>query len=368
MPEKGAFMRQAIALARRGLGRTAPNPPVGAVVVRDGQVIGTGFHPRAGQPHAEIFALQEAGSGARGATLYVTLEPCAHHGRTPPCTEAIIAAGLARVVVGSQDPNPLVAGRGLERLKAAGIAVELGVDRQETDEIIAWFAKWIATGRPYVILKAALTLDGRIAASSGDAKWITSEASRAYVHELRDQVDALLVGIGTVLADDPQLNCRREGGRDPLRVVLDRDLKIPSGARCLGVGCLVLTARDPDSRPELADTGAEVLRLGLDARGRFAWEDILDALGDRGLHALMVEGGSAVFGGLLRSHLVDRLLCFIAPRILGGGRPLVDWGATERIADAYPLVVSGLRTIGTDVLIEAYPEERYVYRNRGVSG
>lgn len=347
------YMGQAIELARQGLGRTAPNPPVGAVVVKDGHVIGEGFHPKAGMPHAEVYALRSAGSEARGATLYVTLEPCSHHGRTPPCTQAIIEAEIARVVLGAVDPNPLVAGKGIQQLLNSGIEVVVDVEKEEAGSLIRWYEKWMTQSRPFVIAKAAMTLDGRIATVKGDSKWISSEESRALVHEMRNRVDGILVGIGTVRKDDPQLTCRIEGGRDPLRIIIDKNFAIKPEARCLGRDSVVFTSRGPESRPEITERGAKVVQLSLDSSGRFKWGDILEYLGKMGLHAIMVEGGMSVHSSLIQSRLVDQLLIFVAPKLLGGGIPLVGWGPPEEIADACPLVITGIRKTGKDVLIEA---------------
>lgn len=346
-------MNEAVALARQALGRTAPNPSVGAVVVKDSQVLGRGFHPAAGMPHAEVYALREAGEGARGADLYVTLEPCDHHGKTPPCTEAIINAGISRVVVGALDPNPLVAGRGIERLRAAGITVDTGVCGEACRDLILWYGTWMEKKRPYVILKAAITLDGRIASATGDSRWISSDESRALVHELRNRVDGVLVGSGTVLSDDPRLTCRTDGGRDPLRIILDPRLEIRRTARCLGRGAVVFTLLPEDARPGLKESGTRIVRMEPDASGRIPWADILGALGTMGLHAVMVEGGSGVYSSLLRSGLVDRVVVFIAPRILGGGVPIVDWGRPERIADGLGLVITRTGMVGGDILVEA---------------
>lgn len=351
------YMQRAVTLAREGLGRTAPNPPVGAVVVKNGHVIGEGFHPRAGLPHAEVFALNGAGEEAKGATLYVTLEPCSHYGKTPPCVKAVIEAGIARVVVGSIDPNPVVAGSGIRILRENGIKVVVGVGRKETDRLILWYAKWMERKIPFVIAKAAMTLDGRIAAPSGDSKWISSDASRLYVHELRNQVDAILVGIGTVVSDDPLLTCRVQGGRDPLRVVIDPRYAIPEKAKCLGERAVVFTAADPQSRPGMIKSGVKVIQLPLGPEGRFLWEDILNNLGERGLHSVLVEGGSAILSSLIQSRLFDELLIFIAPRLLGGGVPVVSWDPPDTVAESLPLVISEARTIGNDVLISAHLEE-----------
>ncbi len=351
------YMMRAVALARKGLGRTAPNPPVGAVVVRDSRIVGEGFHPRAGEPHAEVFALRQAGTAARGATLYVTLEPCSHYGRTPPCVNAIMEAGIARVVVGCVDPNPIVAGRGIRILRKQGIKVEVGAARKQTNELIAWYTFWMRHKRPYLIVKAAMTLDGRIAAPSGDSKWISSEESRAYVHELRDHADGVLVGIGTVEKDDPLLTCRRQGGRDPYRIVIDPGYTIPPDARCLGERAVIFTAGEPRSRPEVEGTGSRVVRLPADESGRFSWGDVLKELGSMGLHAVVAEGGSSILSSLIRSRMVDELLVFVAPKLLGGGVPLVAWDPPDTVAGALPLVVTGASIIGGDVLVSARLED-----------
>ncbi|HPP80869.1 MAG TPA: bifunctional diaminohydroxyphosphoribosylaminopyrimidine deaminase/5-amino-6-(5-phosphoribosylamino)uracil reductase RibD [Deltaproteobacteria bacterium] len=349
------FMREAVHLAGQALGRTAPNPSVGAVVVKDGRVVGRGFHPKAGMPHAEIYALKEAGERARGATVYVTLEPCNHYGRTPPCTEALIKAGVKRVVVGSLDPNPLVSGAGIRRLAEAGVEVETGVLKDECGGIILWYRTWVEKKRPYVIMKAAITLDGRIAASSGDSRWISSEESRAYVHELRNRVDAVLVGHKTVAADDPMLTCRMPGGRDPLRIILDARLVSKPEARCLGKGSVIFTAAPEGSWAAHLSRGTELVPVSRDDTGRLPWGEVLGKTAEMGVHAVMVEGGSGVFSSLLASGNVDSLLLFIAPRVLGGGVPLVDWGRTERVANAMGFVITRLDRIGSDILVECTP-------------
>jgi diaminohydroxyphosphoribosylaminopyrimidine deaminase/5-amino-6-(5-phosphoribosylamino)uracil reductase len=357
MDQDSVYMQEAITLAKQGLGRTAPNPPVGAVVVKDGCIVGKGFHPGAGMPHAEVYALDSSGDLAGGATLYVTLEPCNHHGRTPPCTEAVIRAGISRVVIGCVDPNLKVSGKGIERLRASGIRVDVGVCEEEAKDLITWYASWLRTSRPFVILKAAVTLDGRIAAAGGDSRWISSEESRMLVHELRDRVDGVLVGIGTVKNDDPLLTCRMEGGRDPLRIILDPEFEIAPEAKCLGEGSLLFTARPHDSRPEVTEQGTKVIRVEPDASGMLPWDRVLAHLGGMGLHAVMVEGGNGVYSSLLRSGLVDKLMIFIAPKILGGGIPLASLGSPESIAQSVKLVITGVRRTGTDILAEAVLEE-----------
>lgn len=346
------FMNEAVALARQALGRTAPNPSVGAVVVKDGHVVGRGFHPGAGMPHAEVYALREAGEKARGADIYVTLEPCNHYGRTPPCTEAIIRAGVARVVAGTLDPNPLVAGKGIERLRAAGIRVDTGLGEEECKDLILWYGTWIEKKRPYVILKAAITLDGRIASATGDSRWISSGESRAHVHELRNRVDGLMVGSGTVMSDNPMLTCRMEGGRDPVRIILDPRLETDPSSMCLGAGSLIFTLQPEETWNEYVKAGARLVSMQADEAGLMPWPEVLGRLGAMGLHAVMAEGGSGVYSSLLRSGMVDKILVFIAPRILGGGVPLVDWGRPGRIADALRLVITRTDMMGGDILVE----------------
>ncbi len=361
------FMHRAIELARNGLGRTAPNPPVGAVLVCDDKVVGEGFHPAAGQPHAEVFALRDAGELARGADLYVTLEPCCHQGRTGPCTEAVIDAGVSRVFIGTQDPNPQVAGKGMERLRQAGIDVVCGVLKAECQELIAPFCKLILTGLPYVVLKAAITLDGQTAAVSGDSKWISCAASRELVHQLRNQVDGIMVGSGTVLADDPRLTTRlAKGGRDPVRIVLDGKLDTspqattyvqPSDAKSI-----LVTSFEHDDvalQPYRA-AGVEIIQVvrkvdGLDLSAA------LVELGKRKLQYILLEGGSMLGGAMMRAGLVDRVMIFVAPKLLGGvGRGLLAGQGAASISEALSLINLRARQIDTDILLEG--EVQHVHR------
>lgn len=354
-------MREALQLARQGLGRTAPNPCVGAVVVRDGTVVGAGFHPKAGMPHAEVYALEQAGPLARGATMYVTLEPCNHHGRTPPCTEALIRAGIRRVVAGCLDPNPRVRGAGIQRLKDAHIEVETGVLGKECEGLILWYRKWVETGTPYVILKAAVTIDGRIADHEGRSQWISSEESRAYVHEIRNRVDAVIVGSGTVIADDPLLTCRAPSGRDPLRVILDARLRTRPDARCLGEGSVIFTRAPQEEWSSHQARGTRIVRIDPDGTGVLPWQSVLETLGGMGLHAVMVEGGSAVFTSLVESALADKFVFFIAPVVLGSGRSVVERSSPVRLGDALRLEVERFEGMGGDVLVECIPGGGHVH-------
>lgn len=367
-------MKRALRLAARARGRTSPNPMVGCVLVAPssagGVIVGEGYHHRAGLAHAEVEALRAAGDRARGATAYVTLEPCNHHGRTGPCAEALIAAGVARVVVAMADPNPRVRGGGAERLRAAGIPVEVGLCEAEARALNAGFVRWVVSGRPRVTLKAAVTLDGRLAASSGDARWVSGEASRREAHRLRDACDAILVGAGTVRADDPALTTRldpeargRRRGRTPLRVVLDGRLAIPEAARLVGEGTLILATEEApaDAEARLRARGVEVLRLPASASHqpgegvRLDLGAVLDELGRRGVLELLVEGGGAVHGAFLAAGLVDRVVVFVAPKLLGDGVPLLTLPAgtapPAKMADAWRLEGVTVRQLGDDAMI-----------------
>ncbi|MCX8071855.1 MAG: bifunctional diaminohydroxyphosphoribosylaminopyrimidine deaminase/5-amino-6-(5-phosphoribosylamino)uracil reductase RibD [Candidatus Binatia bacterium] len=351
------FMRLAVRWGRRGVGQTRPNPPVGAAVVKDGQVLGAGYHRRAGLPHAEIEALSAAGAAAKGATLYVTLEPCAHHGRTPPCTEAILRAGIRRVVYGVPDPNPNVEGGGAEKLRAAGVEVTQGVAADACTELIAPFRKFIRTGKPWVTLKLAASLDGRVATATGSSRWITGEKSRAYVHRLRAEHDAVLVGAGTVVRDDPELTCRtRRRAPQPLRVVLDGQLSTPLSARVYDVSrapTLVLTTeRAPrDKVQALRERGVTVVEVVTGGAG-IPWEVVLTELGRRELLAVLVEGGPHVAAQALRARGVDRFLLFLAPKLIGGdGRPVIESLGVRDIAEALSLPPLRVRRFAGDWLV-----------------
>lgn len=352
------WMRRAVALAERALGRTSPNPAVGAVLVKAGRIVGEGWTRPAGGPHAEVVALRRAGARARGATLYVTFEPCAHFGRTPPCADAVVAAGVARVVVGVGDPNPRVRGRGLRTLERAGVAVTTGVLAAEAGRMSAWFRHWVVRRRPFVILKLAASLDGRIATAAGASRWITGAAARRWVHELRNRVDAVMVGSETVLADDPALTCRRHGGRDPLRIVIDGRLRMPLAARLVrqrsaAATVVATTAAAPlRKRRALGAAGVEVIVLPAVA-GKVDLAACMRLLAARGVVSLLVEGGGELAAALLRARLVDRLALLTAPVLLGGdGRPMLGALRLRRLGDAPRLVRPTLVSLGPDVLRE----------------
>jgi len=325
------MMRRALALAARGLGETNPNPAVGCVVALGARVVGEGFHARAGGPHAEVVALGAAGSRARGATLYVTLEPCAHHGRTPPCAPLVRDSGVARVVAALRDPSPLVAGRGLALLRRAGIEVETGLLAGEAARLDERFLTWARLGRPFVLLKAALTLDGRIATASGRSRWITDRDQRSQARWLRRLQDAVLVGVGTALADDPLLLPSPRTRRPFLRVVLDSRLRLPERGRLARTATprtpvLVLScAPDPARRRRLEAAGVEVAEAAA-AEGRVSLVSALDALAARGVASVMVEGGGEVLGSFLAGRLADQVALFRAPLLLGGRRSRPAFG------------------------------------------
>ncbi|OIQ58407.1 riboflavin biosynthesis protein RibD [Moorella thermoacetica] len=362
-PQDAVFMARALELARQGLGRTSPNPAVGAVIVRDGRVVGEGYHRKAGTPHAEIHALRAAGEKARGATLYVTLEPCCHYGRTPPCTGAIIAAGIKRVVAAMADPNPRVAGGGFRALSQAGIEVETGLLADEARRLNEAFIKYITTGRPWVTLKMALTLDGKIATRTGAARWITGPAARERAHELRDIHDAVLVGIGTVLADDPELTTRLPDGRgrDAIRVILDSHLRLPLSARVVNLQSeaptlVVTTPSAPAAaRKNLEARGVEVLILP-EEDGRVAWQPLLAELSRRQVTSILVEGGAEVNATALAAGVVDKVVAFIAPKIFGGREapaPVGGRGVADP-ATAWRLEKLAVERCGEDIMLSGY--------------
>lgn len=351
------FMREALVEARRGLGRTHPNPAVGAVIVRGGKIVGRGFHAKAGTPHAEVHALADAGAAARGATLYVTLEPCDHHGRTPPCTAAILRAGVRRVVFASSDPNPLVNGKGLARLRRAGVALTAHVLQADADALNRPFFKAMRERLPFVTLKAGVSADGKIATARGESQWITSEEARADVHALRDVVDAVVVGVGTVLADDPRLTTRLPGGagRTPLRVVLDPRLRAPLRARVFDVGperrTLLITTRSLDAPKARALLRRGVEVWSLPARGGvLPLKRILAKLVERGALHVLVEGGAATHAQFVRAGLADEARLYVAPRLIGGdGLSWLGAVGRARMRDVPHHAVVDVARLGPDV-------------------
>lgn len=357
------YMQQALALARGGLGWVSPNPLVGSVLVNAGIIVGQGFHQQYGGPHAEVHALREAGTRARGAVLYVTLEPCSHTGKTPPCADAVIAAGVGRVVAAMRDPNPLVAGRGLARLEAAGIAVTVGVCEDEARKLNEAFIKHITTRRPFVTLKSAITLDGKIATRTGASQWITGEAARQEGHRLRHAADAIVVGIGTVLQDNPRLTTRLPDQRcsHPLRVIVDSTLQVPPHAAVLDVTpeCRTLiatTARASAAGMEqFRARGVEVLCLPAYDDGRVDLEALWGALGERGVASVLVEGGATLSAALVQRRLVDKICFFVAPKMIGAdGLSAVGSCGVNTMAQVIQLHDLRSQCLGEDVLLEAY--------------
>jgi diaminohydroxyphosphoribosylaminopyrimidine deaminase/5-amino-6-(5-phosphoribosylamino)uracil reductase len=354
------YLRMACRLARKAAGRTSPNPIVGAVLVRRGRIVGTGYHKIAGGDHAEIIALKQAGAKAKGATLYITLEPCSHHGCTPPCAEALVRSGIKEVIAGMSDPNPLVAGRGFKILRRAGIKVQIGVCATECRTLLEAFSKFITRRVPFVTLKLAATLDGKIAAVSGDSQWISGAESRALVHRWRNEMDAVLVGAATVRADDSQLTCRITGGRDPYRVVLDSRLRIPLASKLLRQKnphktIITTTAKAPAAKVRAIEAlGAQVWRLP--ARDhRVAWQPLLKKLAAHGIVSLLIEGGAAVAASALKQKIVDKIEFFYAPKIIGGdGRVMIDGLAIGTMARAIQLKRFDVRKLGNDFLITGY--------------
>jgi len=357
------YMQRALAAAEGGRGFVSPNPLVGCVIVKDGRIVGEGYHERYGGPHAEVNALRVAGAEARGATLYVTLEPCCHTGKTPPCTDAVLQAGVARVVMAVQDPNPRVAGGGQAKLRAAGVEVTVGVSETEARRLNEAFLHYIQTQRPFVTLKCAVTLDGKIATRTGASRWITGAEAREHVHRMRHAADALLVGSGTVLQDDPQLTTRLPGGGgvNPLRIVVDSTLCLPLSSQLASVqpDCRTLVAtgeRAPmDKQRQLENQGVEILRLPSYADGRVHLEALLTELGSRGIADLLVEGGATLSAALLQRRLVDKVVVFVAPKMIGGdGINVVAALGVDTMADALQLYGMTSQSVGVDVMLEAY--------------
>jgi len=350
-------MKRALSLAKKAEGMTSPNPLVGAVLVKSGRILAEGYHLRPGLPHAEAIALERAGSKARGSTLYVNLEPCCHlDKRTPPCAQAIIKAGVKRVVIGMIDPNPKVSGRGIELLKKAGIKVQAGLLEEEAKRLNEIYIKHITTGLPFVILKIAMTLDGKIATETGESKWITSLESRRYVHRLRSKVDAVLTAIGTVKADDPELTVRLVKGRSPVRVVIDPELEIPPQAKVLRTPPTTIIFTKTEVRNQISDfsfpEGVEVEYFNSE---RLDLKEAMKSLYRRGITSVMIEGGASLNYYALKDGIVDKVMIFIAPKIIGGRNsvPAVG-GVSTSLQNPWRLRNLKIKHIGEDILIEGY--------------
>ncbi len=354
-----AFMELAHRLAGKGVGKTSPNPAVGAVLVKDGLIVGSGWHRAAGLPHAEVEAILSAGARSRGADLYVTLEPCSHYGKTGPCVEAILAAGIRRVAASMEDPNPLVSGSGFRALRAAGIEVHAGLMENEARSLNLGWIHWIATGRPFVTLKLATSLDGQIAGSTGESRWVTGEKSRLRVHRMRAENDAVLIGGETAIMDDPLLTCRIRGRRSPVRVVVTSRLDKLHGLRMFSDPSAknIVIHSAPGSSPSarrLEDAGADVVSIP-GVNGTIPPEAILSALAERGIATLLVEGGGKIAGTFLRDGSVDRLVMFMAPVMFGEAVRSVSGWAASTPAEGRRFSISRIRKMGDDLMVEALP-------------
>ena len=358
------FMKKALMLARRGLGRTSPNPAVGAVLVRDDRVVGSGYHKRAGAPHAEIEALSLAGKAARDATLYVNLEPCNHYGKTPPCTKAIVESGVRRVVVGITDPNPHVTGGGCEHLRSKGVEVTCGILHEECAQLNEAYITYITAGRPFVSLKVALTLDGWTATRTGNSKWITNERSRKQVHILRKRVDAVMVGVGTVITDNPRLipYLLRSSSPNPTRVITDTHLRIPLDSMVLDSRASDLTIIATGSKVSrqkkcaVEERGGKIIPCRL-KKGRIDLSDLLKKLAALEICSVLVEGGATLFDSFVRDKLVDKFYVFFGPKILGGddGVPFTRGPGCDIMPRCMELAVNRVKRFGDDIVVEAYP-------------
>lgn len=352
------FMREALRIAKNAEGRTSPNPLVGAVVVREGKIIAEGWHRKAGTPHAEVHALNMAGELAKNSTLYVTLEPCSHFGRTPPCANKIVECGIKKVFIAMKDPNPKVAGRGIEILKSAGIEVEVGLLEDEAKILNESFLKWITKKMPFVTLKFACSVDGKISTVGGESQWISCEESRKFTHKLRDISDGIMVGIGTVLADNPSLTTRLVEGKNPVRIIVDSLARTPLDARIIRDGQAKTIIAVTESAPRekisaLEGEGAEIIFAGAE---QVDLKILLEKLAEREITSLLVEGGGTLNFSLLKSGLVDKIFAFIAPKILGGRSALtaVEGIGFEKLSDAVKLENFNAEKIGKDILISGY--------------
>jgi diaminohydroxyphosphoribosylaminopyrimidine deaminase / 5-amino-6-(5-phosphoribosylamino)uracil reductase len=360
------FMAMALRLAAKGRGKTRPNPMVGALVVKNGRIVGRGYHHGPGQPHAEVLALKQAGPHANGATLYVTLEPCCHLlKRTPPCVPAVVQAGVREVVVAMTDPNPMVKGRGIAALRRAGVTVTTGIAQEEAAQLNRAYLHWVTTGHPYVILKAGMTLDGKVATATGESRWITGPRARQEAHRFRSQVDAVVVGIGTVLKDNPTLTARlsdrplKLAPRQPLRVVLDSRLRTPPMAEVCAwqdrsKTLIVTTSRASLSRRRPFErAGVEVLSLST-KNGRVSLPALMTMLGKRGITSALIEGGSTINAAALREKLVNHVLLYLAPTLMGGqdAKAVIGDQSPKRLAQALPLRHVTVRRIGKDLVVE----------------
>ncbi|MCK4417831.1 MAG: bifunctional diaminohydroxyphosphoribosylaminopyrimidine deaminase/5-amino-6-(5-phosphoribosylamino)uracil reductase RibD [Candidatus Latescibacteria bacterium] len=351
------YLRETLRLAKKGAGYVSPNPLVGAVVVKDGHPVGKGAHLQAGQPHAEVNALKEAGERSRGATLYVNLEPCCHHGKTPPCVDLITKRGIKRVVCAMEDPNPLVSGKGLSRLRQTGIEVDVGKSEQKARRLNEVYLKYITTGLPFVTLKWAQTLDGKIATCRGDSRWISSQASRRYAHRLRRRTDAVLVGAETIVKDDPTLSVRLVKGHSPFKIVLDSRLRLPPQAKVLqGERLIIATTQKAEQQKVdcLRGCGAEIWQLPSTSEGWVNIEAVTREAGSHQISSILIEGGAHIAASALKAKVVDKVIAFIAPRILGEGLSAVEGLRIDFISASLPLRDIQIRRCGEDIVYSGY--------------
>lgn len=359
------YMERALALAARGRGTTTPNPMVGAVIVKDGRIIGEGYHIRAGEGHAEVNAFKNATEDVAGATMYVTLEPCSHYGKTPPCADKIVEKKIGRVVVGALDPNPLVAGRGIEKIRNAGIPVVTGVLAEESIALNEVFMKYIVTKRPFVVLKAAMSLDGKIATADGESQWISCETSREEVHRLRHELTGIMAGIGTVLADDPMLNCRIPGGKQPVRIIVDSHLSIPENSKLAASAKefpLVVASvekSDASKKARLEVMGAKVIEIPANQDGHVDLNALMERLGEMKIDSILLEGGGRLAEGALKAGIVDKVQFYIAPVLIGGegAKTPVEGRGIETLSQAWHISDWKAETIGDDLKIIGYIKE-----------
>jgi diaminohydroxyphosphoribosylaminopyrimidine deaminase/5-amino-6-(5-phosphoribosylamino)uracil reductase len=354
------YINLALNLAKRGKGKTSPNPMVGAIIVKDGKIVGKGYHKKAGKPHAEINALRDAGEKAKEGTLYINLEPCVHYGKTPPCTDTIIKNRIKRVVIGMKDPNPVVSGKGIKKLKKHNIDVSVGILEEKCRRLNEVFCKYITTRMPFVILKAASTLDGKIATKIGNSKWITSEKSREYVHRLRNEVDGILVGIETLIKDNPLLTTRIRGGKNPIRIIVDTKLRIPIDSKVLSIseGETIIATTSLASKEKiriLEDMNIKILLIDLD-NNRVDLLKLMKELGKRGITSILLEGGSKINGSFIDKGIVDKVYLFFAPKIMGGREsiPIFSGKDIENLNDIINLRELNIKRIDRDILISGY--------------
>lgn len=359
------YMERALALAAKGRGTTTPNPMVGAVIVKDGRIIGEGYHIRAGEGHAEVNAFKNATEDMTGATMYVTLEPCSHYGKTPPCADKIVEKKIGRVVVGALDPNPLVAGRGIEKIRNAGIPVITGILAEKSVALNEVFMKYIVTKRPFVVLKAAMSLDGKIATAEGESQWISCEASREEVHRLRHELTGIMAGIGTVQADDPMLNCRIPGGKQPIRIIVDSHLQIPENSKLVSSAkeypLIVATVENSDAvkKERLEACGAQIVEMPADPDGHVDLNILMERLGEMKIDSILLEGGGRLAEGALQAGIVDKVQFYIAPMLIGGenAKTPVEGRGISALSKAWHISDWKAETIGNDIKIIGYIKE-----------